>query len=626
MRKTKTILILLLLGALVLSGCGKTQPPEPDPTPEPTAAITPAPVSETPPVDRGSTSIEQSLSLGDMLPNFTAELCDGELFSLAQELQTHDAVMIYLWSTKLGPCYEQLLAMQEVYEAYADRVSLVCLSSWETGDELAKYAEDYDLNLPFGTDTVGLDAAVVWEGYPTTILIDRFGCYVYYYCGPMTDRDAITRLWDYYLREDYAASEVLEKLPERGYEGELPEDEELNAVLCPDGSLRFKLERENAYIWPFLPDGDHVVNSNALAADTTARLSTEPFSAQEGDAFSMEYSLNVESTAQMLDISVNGTVVKSLALSGEGHYVYAFPKDGEYVIELSYREKLSAAQTNAAGTVHISNAMLLTGHEAAVAIKSQPIVPHALRGEKCSIESATRGLAQIELVFPKGMDELAQEYTQQPMAVYNSDTLRYRVLLGDALDPELAYCISDAEGRLLLCAQAEQDERGYLMETRLYNLENDGISHTTIQLFPDVRDLTKSYSILVLSSAENLNYYIAHEIVAENGQPIEGIRWLYQDGRLPSTKELAEPGRMERFQINVVDEEGNPVDGVELTITDINGSTTAWTSDGYYGFDADPYPYEVRIAAVPDGYEAEMSEEYELAPNGDCITITISHR
>ncbi len=146
--------------------------------------------------------------IGDKIEDFTVELCDGSTFTLSEACAARDLVMINIWASWCGPCRNEFPFMEKAYEQYRDRVALVCLSidPGDTNTAIAAFMERQGLTaLPMGYDAAGVGNRLVKQGYPTTVLVDKDGTYVYYECGSLPSVAAFTEMFDRFLNGGAAA-------------------------------------------------------------------------------------------------------------------------------------------------------------------------------------------------------------------------------------------------------------------------------------------------------------------------------------------------------------------------------------------------------------------------------------
>ena len=128
----------------------------------------------------------EGLRPGDLAPELEATLDDGSTFQLRDldgaPIRLADlrgkAVWINFWATWCPPCQAETPVLRELSERYKTRgLELIAISVQETTpDDVAAYAERYELGYTIGFDASGL----IFDRYrayvlPTQVFIDRSG-------------------------------------------------------------------------------------------------------------------------------------------------------------------------------------------------------------------------------------------------------------------------------------------------------------------------------------------------------------------------------------------------------------------------------------------------------------------
>jgi len=569
----------------------------------------------------------EQLWQGSEMPDFTVTLADGSVFNLNEQLATHDCVMINIWATWCNPCCMEMPIMQEAYAGYKDRVALVCLSPDDSNEDIVAFQQENGLEqLPLGYDSVGLAGALIQEGYPTTIIVDRFGVYAYYECGAILDVGGFTRMWDYFISEDYTESEIVMEIPGPDYEGEIPSDEALTEALCKDGSVSVSYNSEDLKVWPFIPTENGAVNTNTLSINTSAAI-TASFTAKAGDVFAVDYTADFETLYDELDIFVNDEQVKTVVYGSTSTFVYPVDEDGEYTVELSYTQSTEVDEEfGPAGTVELSNMRVVSGDEAAAVLAAQPVYSYALSGDDYKLEILNENAKKVRLSFPKsaGLD-IAGAYGTIEMYIVPEDTASFRMLLGDAYDAEFAVGYGDYDGVLHVCSLCDTDGEGYIFETELSSVEAGSYCNTYVSMYPDALDYYNGVTFYIFKSEENMNYFCAYDIMDYDYNYIEGVTWKYADGTLPSTDAIAGADTGFMYNIYIIDENGEPVDGVMVNVCTDTNCTPGIAQGGYYGFDGEQYPYVIHVLKVPEGYSFDTATEFVMNAEGDSLTITVPH-
>ena len=158
----------------------------------------------------------ESPLLGKPFPDFTVTDCDGNTFTLSEELKDHEAVLINFWATWCGPCRNEFPAINKVYEEYKDRVSFIALSKEpkDSNKIISSFRRENGLTLPMGRDE---DHKVYdytgTKNIPVTVIVDRFGNAVFLRIGSFRTADDLRRTLDAFLGDQYTETAVLHSIP-----------------------------------------------------------------------------------------------------------------------------------------------------------------------------------------------------------------------------------------------------------------------------------------------------------------------------------------------------------------------------------------------------------------------------
>ena len=528
---------------------------------------------------------------GDAMPDFSVELADGSVFTLSEALESYDAVMINIWATWCGPCCMEFPYMESAYSAYSDRVALVCLSPFDSNEDIAAFKAENGLTiLPMGYDSVGLGDALVQEGYPTTIIVDKFGNYAYYECGSMLSVGQFTRIFDYFLSDSYTESEIVEEIPEPKPTVANPTSEELSAF--SDENITLSCNYEDEYAWPFLPAENGLTGANSeygSYAELTARLT-----ANAGDVLAFDYALNTETMCGILEVYVNGEYVTARTGFVTGTLIYSFEEDGEYDIDLCYT--IYNASDTGSYDCTLSDFRLVSGAERELLLATQPAYPQNLEGSALSLDVLGENVREI--VFDDTLGILEACFGDARYYIAGSDTVTLRGSIGAEVSPYLACLYGDWDEEWHILSTCDYDESGYYADIALSNVEI-GYSNTYCYLYDDFTTGNSLVMAIVFADEYNADYFAEYEL--------EGtVSWTYC------------------YVISVVDENGDPVTGVLLNVCDETTCTAGMVdSKGIYTFTGSLYPYSIHVLAVPEGYSFDTSAE--LIMEGSELTIVIPH-
>ena len=154
--------------------------------------------------------------LGKPFPDFSATDTEGNVFTLSEALKDHEAVLINIWTTWCPPCEAEFPYLNEVYKQYGDRVAFIALSG-EVNDTLEKieaYRQAHGIAFPMGRDEgTKLFSYMMSNGFPTTVVVDRFGRAAFMQIGSFTGAKAVTRVLEYVISDSYTETDVLTAVP-----------------------------------------------------------------------------------------------------------------------------------------------------------------------------------------------------------------------------------------------------------------------------------------------------------------------------------------------------------------------------------------------------------------------------
>ena len=226
----------------------------------------------------------ESPLLGKPFPDFTVTDCDGNTFTLSEELKDHEAVLINFWATWCGPCRNEFPAINKVYEEYKDKVAFIALSSEpkDTDEIISSFRKENGLTLPMGSDgDHELYKYAETNNVPVTMIIDRFSNVVFLQIGSFCTADDLRRTLDTFLGDQYTETAVLHSIPADTAMATLP--------VSPARALR--IENEGAQKAVIRADGIpdicfYILNGNTahVIAEITASDSTSDVIFYNSDA------------------------------------------------------------------------------------------------------------------------------------------------------------------------------------------------------------------------------------------------------------------------------------------------------------------------------------------------------
>ena len=118
--------------------------------------------------------------------DFTLPMLSGEDYTLSQT--RGKMTIINFWASWCASCKMEAPHLQDLYEAYSDRVEIVAvnITSKDTKEDAATFVEQYALTFPVLLDKTG-EISTMYGAFaiPTTVFLNEKGEIIHEYAGPM---------------------------------------------------------------------------------------------------------------------------------------------------------------------------------------------------------------------------------------------------------------------------------------------------------------------------------------------------------------------------------------------------------------------------------------------------------
>lgn len=152
---------------------------------------------------------ELNYKLGDVVCDFTVMAANGNEYKISDLLEEKQAVVLNFWFINCGPCRMEFPYLQQAYEEYSDKIEVLALNPVDaTNEKIALYAEENTLEFPMASVSFDWESAMSLHGYPTTVVIDRYGMISFIHTGGITEKDTFVRLFEYYTSDNYVQSTI----------------------------------------------------------------------------------------------------------------------------------------------------------------------------------------------------------------------------------------------------------------------------------------------------------------------------------------------------------------------------------------------------------------------------------
>ena len=313
----------------------------------------------------------KELDLGDVMLDFAITTTDGDEFRLSDVLKTKKAVLINFFFTTCGPCATEFPYMVEAYEQYKNDIEVIAISPSYMGDTLAEvksYKEEMGLTFPVAwTDSSAMANAFGISGFPTSIVVDRYGTICLIEVGAVTSAKPFNYTFSHFSSASYEQTlfeSIGDLIPIEYPTFTMPESSEMGAVLNKgDISVTYSPETgEGAELsWPFIigeKNGVSCVYASNQKKDSSYAMLYSYVELKAGQALAIDYYASTEKGADYLVVIVDGKDIVQIHgdSSDEGWktaYPYVATEDGTYEVVFAY---LKDEDTNfGEDTVYLSN-------------------------------------------------------------------------------------------------------------------------------------------------------------------------------------------------------------------------------------------------------------------------------
>lgn len=552
--------------------------------------------------------------LGDTIADFTITTYNGNSVTLSDVLAEKDAVLINIFATWCGPCKNEFPFMEQAYKQFKDQVEVIALSgdSSDTAEKVRQLANSLGLTFPVGLDSAGISRGINLVGFPTTLIVDRFGTIVFTQIGSFDDEASFVNLFEFLISDEYTESVTLDKIPPEMPHMEQLSAEELSAALG-DG-LVFE-NTPGLYNWPMTLteiDGRSVLTSSNQTKDRSSSSVQTTVNAAAGDVFAFDLKLSSEAGFDFFLLKVNGEVVK--VFSGEKDwtsYAYQFPADGEYIVEMAYTK--DDATDSGEDTLWLDNARVLSGDDAAAALASNLSYPTS---EKTYFHITNENVTRVVFDDPYGIVYKIFGCPYEAYLLNNELEVNCEFGLGSGVDPEAAVCYDNHNLTYVLTSIASGDS--YTVSFAVDSLETTGKGYTYVVLDPDIRNDGATYPIVFFANVEGMEKF-AKTFAA--GAWHDAEEWEAAQG-----EQNEEPQGDVTYTLRCVDENGESVSGVTLQVcNDSTCSVYVTDANGECILTLPADNYEIHILKAPEGYTFD-SEMVVTAPiEGGEITLSLKH-
>lgn len=318
-----------------------------------------------------------SYKLGDVMHDFTYTTSDGKEITLSESLKEKDMFLLNFWYDGCTWCSYEMPDMSLAYTENIDFMEILALSPQDDNDAIEAYKKTYEggLSFPMGydEDRTLVDAFAI-AGYPTTVVIDRYGVVCLKVEG-YTSYDGFAAIIAWFTGDEYHQQiiedpSILTPKPKPSDEGiEMPSSDEINSVISPDKGWVYT-PYDSEYAWPFVTndkEGNAIVKDGrpAIMASNSGKNSSYAsiyvdIELKAGQGIAFDYFASCEEDGDILYVLIDGQIIHEISgvsTKWETEYAYVALTDGTYKLALHYMKDSSTSVGD--DTVYINNLRVL---------------------------------------------------------------------------------------------------------------------------------------------------------------------------------------------------------------------------------------------------------------------------
>ena len=308
-----------------------------------------------------------TLGLGDVMYDFSVTTPAGETVSLSKMLEEKDVVILNFWYVSCSACQYEFPYMEEAYQMYSDKVGIIAVSPFDESISISSYQAEMKLTFPMASCPTGYASAFGVSGYPTTVVIDRYGVICLVETGALVSLRYWTSLFEHFTGDGYKQQLVntVDDLLTQVVPTYQMDTSENIAALLNSGDIEVTYRPEEGedatYAWPFIAaekNGVACMKASNQEIEGSFAIMYADVTLKAGQAVGFDYLVSSEKGADILYVIVDDKPIYSISgVSDPEEWKSCYPwvaqEDGTYELALCYLKDDSTNEGD--DTVYIKN-------------------------------------------------------------------------------------------------------------------------------------------------------------------------------------------------------------------------------------------------------------------------------
>ena len=292
-----------------------------------------------------------TLGVGDVMYDFSVTTPDGTKVTLSEMLAEKKMVLLNFWYTTCTWCLKEFPYMEEAYQEFQENVGIIALNPMEKNQAVASFQAQNALTFPMAECPATWSSVFGISGYPTSIVVDRYGVICLVEAGGITSLRPFTSMFSHFTAEPYeqklfgSLSELVSVVKPTFT---MASSDEVGAVMDGgklDVTYRPETEGESAeYAWPFIiteKDGISCLKASNQGIESSFAILYADVYLEAGQAVGFDYLSSTEKGCDILYVIVNDEDVYQISgVDAEVRWATCYPwvakASGVHEIALCY--------------------------------------------------------------------------------------------------------------------------------------------------------------------------------------------------------------------------------------------------------------------------------------------------
>lgn len=294
-------------------------------------------------------SAADPLVLGDVMYDLTVTTPDGQSITLSEVLEEKDVVLLNFWFSTCGPCANEFPYMDEAYQMYQEDAAVIAVDPLEDSNVVANYQASMGLSFPMAACPAVWSQAFGITGYPTSVVIDRYGVICLIEVGGITSLSPFTSIFEHFTGDDYTqvlctngVSDIMAPVKPT-YTMDTSENIGV-ALNAGEIEVGFRAEADDEYSWPFIvteKNGEVCLMTSNAEIESSYSILYMDVTLKAGQAVGFDYLASTENGADIMHVIVDDEPIFAISGADEVEqwkscYPCVATEDGVYEIALCY--------------------------------------------------------------------------------------------------------------------------------------------------------------------------------------------------------------------------------------------------------------------------------------------------